>query len=270
MAVTHLGALTERLTRDLASLRQLVIAAAFDGAAAAGAIRQVSATLTTYAGLEQTLEACEATATLRQRSGQLRARAETMLAGSLSARITDTEVHWGAAVRLVGLLADTLALSQAAQGVAAGLGISIAVATDPRGPVAPGGSQLAGASWADFASWSDAFWPVVSSHAQKLKAAAAKNKTKVTEAETAKLVDLAATGRDWLAVNEPWPCYRSYWQRSDGAVDAYEAAAAAYARHDDAAGTKLLRKADGLLTKLAAVARDRFQVRCELDPAAPG
>ena len=270
VAVTHLAALTERLTTDLVPLRQLLVAASFDGADAATAVRRVAATLTAYAGLEQTLGDCPSTADLGPRVDGLRIRAEGMAAGSLAARITDARAHWDAAVGLLQLLPDVLALSAATKGVADGLGIDVAVASDPDGAALAGRSPPPGATWPALLAWGDTFWPAVPTHVKDLRAAVSKGKPKTVTAQAKKLLAAVTAGQAWLAANQPWPCYRSFRTLTDSAVGAYVEAADAYVRHDDANGKKLLKKADGLRSKLSALPRDRFQVRCQLDPAAPG
>ncbi len=269
VAVTHLGALTARMADGLALLRKLVIAASFNGVETAAAIRRVSATLTTYVGLEQTLEGCDATAALAPRVDELRTRAEATLAGSLSARITDDKVHWDGAVGLLGLLPEVLSLSGDAKSVADGLGIDVAVATDP-GAAAAGRSPPPGPSWPELAAWDKGFWPLVTGHVGKIRAATQQRKPAVVDAEAAKLAAVVATGRKWLAGSQAWPCYQSFRKLTDDAVATYRDAAAAYASNKDASGAFLLKKADGMLAKLNAKPLDRFEVRCMLDPAAPG
>ena len=270
VAVTHLGALTERLAGDLVALRALVVAASFDGPEAATTIRRVSATLTSYVGLEQTLASCQATAALGPRVDELRTTAEATLASSLSATIADEQVHWEAAVGLVGLLEDIVALSGDAKDVADGLGIDIAVATDPGGTAGPGASPPAGTSWPELRAWSEAFWPSVTGHVAKIRTATAQRKAKVIDSEAAKLAAAVATGREWLAGSQPWPCYQGYRKLAADGVATYGEAAAAYAANKDASGKYLLKKADGILAKLKAMALDRLEVRCRLDPSAPG
>jgi hypothetical protein len=270
VAVTYLGALAERLAGDLAALRPLVVAARFDGAETATANRQVSATLTAYAGIEQTLAGCEATAGLAERVAQLRSGAGAILEGSLSAGIRDAQVHWDAAVELLGLMPEVLALSQEANGIAAGLGIDVAVATDPGGAVDPGRSPPPGTAWAEFPAWADGFWPLMSERVGKIKDAVKRGKAASIVGEAKKLVGVAATGQQWLAGHAPWACYQSYWKLTDDAVDAYLKAANAYTKPKSTTGKKLLKQADGLLAQLKAVPRDRFTVRCQIDPAAPG
>ncbi len=139
-AVTHLGSYTQRLADDLAALRPLVVAAAFDAAATVDAIRLVAATLTAYLGLGQTVRDCEATADLAQRVERLAQSAEATIEPALSARILDSQVERDGAVGLLGLLPEVLALSEAAKSVADTLGVEVAVAQVPEDAAQPVGS----------------------------------------------------------------------------------------------------------------------------------
>ena len=268
-ALTLLGAFTERLAGGLGSLRELVIAPTFDRAAAATAIRQVSATFTTYSGLGQGLQGCAAAAALVPLVDGIGSRAGGPLAESLAARIADEQTHWEAAVALVGLLPDVLQLSKQGSDAAAGLGVDVPAAGDP-GAAAAGRSPPPGTAWIDFASWSVGFWPAVTGQVGKVRDAVAKGRRKAIQRESSRLEAAAATGRDWLAANTPLPCYRSTWRAAAAAADAYRDAAAAYGKQDADTGRKLVKRGDAQLAKLRSVPGDRFRVRCELDPAAPG
>lgn len=268
-ALTNVGAFTDRLAGSLGFLRDLVIAPSFDGPAAATAIRQLSATFTTFADLGELTAGCEAAEALVPQVDGITARAEVPVANSLAARIADDQAHWEAAVALVGLLPDVLDLSREAASAADDLGIDVTAAADP-GAAEPGQSPPVGAAWIDFSSWSVGFWPAVTGQVEKVQDAAAKGKRKAISAEAKRLDAAAAAGAEWLAANEPLPCYRSAWTAARAAVDAYLGAAAAYAKLDLDAGKKLVKKGDAQLAKLRSVPGDRFQARCELDPAARG
>ena len=137
VAVTYLGAFTQQLADDLASLRPLVVAKTFDSGATVVASRRVSATLTAYLGLERTLGSCAATAELGQRVERLRASATTTLNKALSASIVDAQTQRGAAVSLFGLLPEVLALSEAGKTVADSLEMAWQVAQVPDGAAQP-------------------------------------------------------------------------------------------------------------------------------------
>jgi predicted secreted Zn-dependent protease len=140
VAVTHLAAFTRRLADRLAALRPLVVATPFDSAQAAGEIRLVSGTLTDYFGLEGRLGACAATAGLGPRIRSLMDDAHAALQDALAAPNLDARVQRTAAVSVLGLLPEVLALSDAAKGIADGLGVQVAVATVPSGSDRPVGS----------------------------------------------------------------------------------------------------------------------------------
>jgi hypothetical protein len=125
---------------DLVSLRPLVVVARFDAGAAVTATRRVSATLTAYAGLERTLGACEATIELGQRVEKLRASASATLDQALSGLITDARSQRGAAVSLIKLMPEVLALSKAGKPVAQALGTGFEIAQVPAGAAQPIGS----------------------------------------------------------------------------------------------------------------------------------
>lgn len=140
VAVTRLGAFTRLIADDLASLRPLVVAASFDSAETVRATRRVSATLTAYVGLEQSLRTCDATVELAHRVEVLRTGAKATLAMSLSSAIADAQVQRDAAVSLLELLPEVLVLSEAARSVADNLGVALEVAQVPDGAVQPVGS----------------------------------------------------------------------------------------------------------------------------------
>ncbi len=140
VAVTHLGAFTERLAGKLAALRPLVVATDFDSTGTAATLRSLSASLTAFAGLGETLSECEPVADLAERVESLRSTAEKALASSLAAPITDARTHRATAMSLLGLLPEVLALSEAGKSVADTLGIQVALATVPEGADKPVGS----------------------------------------------------------------------------------------------------------------------------------
>ena len=139
-AVTYLGAFTKQIADDLASLRPLIVARRFESAGTVRATRNVSAILTAYLGLEQTLRACAATRELAQRVQVLRASAEATIETVLSARTADAPVQRNAAVSLFGLLPEVLALSGAATSIADSLEITLDGAQVPAGASKPIGS----------------------------------------------------------------------------------------------------------------------------------
>jgi uncharacterized membrane protein len=139
-AITRLGAFAEELAGELAALRPLVVAARFDAAKTASGARQVSATLTTYEGLESDLQRCEPVAGLSARVAALRKSAETTLNVLLSTPSSEPQKHRDSAVTLFGLLPEVLALSKAAKTAGDNLGFQVALATVPAGADKPLGS----------------------------------------------------------------------------------------------------------------------------------
>ena len=140
IAVTHLGAFTQRLAGDLAALRPLVVARTFDAGETAGADRLVSETLTAYRGLGAALGPCQQLAGIAVRVATLRGTAEAALRDVLSTPLAGAREHRDGAVALVGLLPEVLALSKAATSAASEMGVHVALATIPPGADRPVGS----------------------------------------------------------------------------------------------------------------------------------
>jgi predicted secreted Zn-dependent protease len=140
IAVTHLGAFTQRLAADLAALRPVVVSRTFSAGATMGVARQASGSLTAYDGFEKRLGACPATADLSRRVATLRTMVEAALDKLLAGPIGTAKSERSAAVSLLRLLPEVLALSEAAKAVADTLGVQIALATVAAGADEPVGS----------------------------------------------------------------------------------------------------------------------------------
>jgi predicted secreted Zn-dependent protease len=139
-AAVRLGAFTSQMAGDLASLRPLVVAPTFDSPEAIAGTRRVSATITSYTGLEQALLACQATADLGPRVAKLLANANATLAAAFAAEITNEQVQRDAAATLFALLPEVLRLASADQAVSGSLGIATQVAEVSQGADDPLGS----------------------------------------------------------------------------------------------------------------------------------
>lgn len=142
IAVTHLGAFTGRLAGDLAALRPIVVSKTFRAGDTLSVAREASASLTASGGLERKLQSCEATADLAPRIVNVRVKAETALGTLLTGSMGAAKVQRAAAVVLLGLLPEVLALSKAAKSEADALGVEVAVAEVPAGATKPVGSLL--------------------------------------------------------------------------------------------------------------------------------
>jgi predicted secreted Zn-dependent protease len=143
VAVSQLGALTRQLADALVPLRALVVDPAFDASRTLGGIRQVSAVLTSYTGLDGSLGDCPETAGLASQFAGLTTRADAALTTSLEGSITDRPTQRDAGVRLVALLPEVLALSEAGKEAADRLGVELAVAEVPEGATDPIGNLVA-------------------------------------------------------------------------------------------------------------------------------
>lgn len=147
-AVSQLEALANDLAADLTALRPLVVSASFSNAKTLTGARKVSATLTVYGGLEQTMGYCPATRALAQQVAALRKNIEAALVPALNAGMFDDSVERAAAVKLVGLLPKVVAISKTNKSVADTLGIEVQVAQVPASALKPVGSltPVAGAA----------------------------------------------------------------------------------------------------------------------------
>lgn len=139
-AATRLGSFTSQMVDDLASLRPLVVAAAFDPPGALAVTRRVAGTITSYAGIDQGLLACQETGDLGPRVARLVANAQAALAKAFSAEVTDGPVQRDAAASLFGLLPEVQLLASADQAISNNLGIAIEIAEVPKGADDPVGS----------------------------------------------------------------------------------------------------------------------------------
>ena len=140
MGLTLLEAFTQRLADDLASLRPLATAVNFDSAKTVDAIRRVSATMTTFAGLDESLQACDLTGDLAKQVEALTASVEDAVTGSLSVSIKAAQAQRDAGVALFALLPQVLTVSENGQAIADDLALGLAVAHVPDGATNPIGS----------------------------------------------------------------------------------------------------------------------------------
>ena len=138
--LTYMEAFSQRLADDLAALRPLVTARAFDPGEAVAAIRRVSATLTAFKGLDERLRPCGATADLAGRVQALLGTLAETASGALSAPVTAARAQRDASVALFGLLPEVLALSATASDIADGLALDLEVAQVEAGADRPLGS----------------------------------------------------------------------------------------------------------------------------------
>lgn len=138
--LAQLGAFTTRIASDIAALRPLVVAKRFSSADAVTGIRRVSATLTAYGALEQTLRGCEPLVDLAATVKSLRAKAEATLAKSRATSVTDAKIQRAVAASLFGLLPKVLALAGDGKSVADSIGADMQVAEVPSGATKPLGS----------------------------------------------------------------------------------------------------------------------------------
>ena len=140
VGLTLLEAFTQRLADDLASLRPLATAVNFDSAKTVDAIRRVSATMTTFAGLDESLQACDLTGDLAKQVEALTASVEDAVTGSLSVSIKAAQAQRDAGVALFALLPQVLTVSEDGQAIADDLALGLAVAHVPDGATNPIGS----------------------------------------------------------------------------------------------------------------------------------
>ncbi len=138
--LTYMEAFSQRLADDLAALRPLVTARAFDSAEAIAGIRRVSATLTAFKGLDERLRPCAVTADLAMRVQALVGTLAGKVSRALSAPVTDARAQRDASVALFGLLPEVLALSATAKDIADGLALDLEVAQVEAGADRPLGS----------------------------------------------------------------------------------------------------------------------------------
>lgn len=215
VAVTRLAGFTERLTGDLVLLREFLVADEFDSYATSRGIKGVSASLTAYADLPQVAQACEATADLVPRAEALEASAASATRPSLNAWIGEGEIHWLAAYKLVGLLPETLSLSEAAKAAGDQLSVDVTAAADPAGsspPVIPLGPFVT--STPDYQAFADRvvrrgaeFSYLVDSELANLAAGGGEAR-RIGH----RLVTFADTEIKWLKAHEPEACYRQFWR----------------------------------------------------------
>ncbi len=133
-------AFSQRVADDLALLRPIITAPTFDSGAAVTIVRRVSANLTAFNGLDESLRGCDATADLAQRAETLLATLANAVKGFLSAPVRSAQVQRNAAVAAFGLLPEVLALSQTAKDIADGLALDLTVAHVGAGADQPLGS----------------------------------------------------------------------------------------------------------------------------------
>lgn len=113
-----LGAFADRMASDIAALRPLVDATTFDNGAVLTLIRDVSATLQTYEGLEPTLPPCDGSFRLSERLDKLRITAGAAVTAAVSVHVWDSKAQRKAALTLLALLPELKALSADAATVA--------------------------------------------------------------------------------------------------------------------------------------------------------
>ena len=142
VGLTLLGAFTQRLAGDLASIRPLAAAAVFDSASTLTAIRRVSETLTAFPGLEASLMTCPQTVDLATRVASLTAAAQDSVDGSQSSSVNAAQVQREAGVSLVNLLPEVLDLSRTAKRTADGMALGITIAQVPEDSIGPTGSLV--------------------------------------------------------------------------------------------------------------------------------
>lgn len=135
--VSQLGVMTRQLADSLVSLRPLLVASPFNSGQTVAAVRRVSAVMTNYVGLEESLGACDSTIPLVAPLAGLRSSADAVLEDALSASITDGRTQWDAGARLMALLPEILAISDTAATVAGSLGVEVAMAQVPAGATDP-------------------------------------------------------------------------------------------------------------------------------------
>ena len=209
IAVTHLGAFTQRMAGDLVSLRSLLVAPTFDPGETAKAIRVVSASLAAFPELEPSLQRCPATADLTQRVATLRGTAGTSIAPSLGAVLSDGDIHWLAAYGLVGLLSETIALSEAARVAGDALRIEVATATDPAGANAP---PIPPARYADLVARISRrgreFVAMLTEEDASLFSGVASEQRRVGR----RIAMFSDTEVTWLKAHPALPCYAAYWK----------------------------------------------------------
>lgn len=129
--------MTSQLADELVPLRLLVLDPAFDASETLAAVRRVSAVMTNYLDLQASLGSCPETEALASRIQRMTEDANAAMEDSLSGLITDAQTQRDAGARLVALLPEILAISDAATEAATGLGIEIAVADVPPDAVDP-------------------------------------------------------------------------------------------------------------------------------------
>lgn len=209
VAVTHLAAFTQRMAGDLVSLRTLLVAPSFDSGQTAKAIRVVSASLAAFPELEPSLGKCTATAGLSQRVATLRSTAETSIAPSLAAWLSEADVHWLAAYGLIRLLPDTIALSEAARVAGDPLKIEVAAATDPAGARAP---SIPPAQYAELVARISRrgreFVALLTEEDVSLFNGGASEQRRVGR----RIATFSETEITWLKGHPALPCYAAYWK----------------------------------------------------------
>jgi predicted secreted Zn-dependent protease len=139
-AVTGVGPYLQRLATDLAALRPLVLAGTFDPPATKTGVRAVSATLTSLLKTDRSLATCRLATKIAAQLRALRAKAKDPLAAALAASTADGPAMRAGAVQLLALLPDVLAVSKTTAGVAASLGLDVALAEVPADATKPIGS----------------------------------------------------------------------------------------------------------------------------------
>lgn len=113
-----LGAFADRMASEIAALRPLVDAPTFDNGGVLSLIRDVSATLQTYEGLEPALTPCNGSFRLSERLDTLRTTAEGAVTAAVSVHVWDSKPQREAALTLLALLPELKALSADAATVA--------------------------------------------------------------------------------------------------------------------------------------------------------
>jgi predicted secreted Zn-dependent protease len=139
-AIVHLAAFASRFGAQLAALRPLVADPAFDSAATAAGIREVSGTLTSFDGLETRVAPCAETAALAARVSAVRRDARAAIDSSSAASIRDQVTQRAVAAELFGLLDEVTAIATATDAAADAAGLEAQVALVPDASAEPLGS----------------------------------------------------------------------------------------------------------------------------------
>jgi hypothetical protein len=267
IAVTHLGAFTQRFAGDLVSLRTLLVATTFDSGETTKAIRVVSASLAAFPELEPSLQRCPATADLAPRIATLRGAAETSIAPSLAAVLSDGDIHWVAAYSLVRLLSETIALSEAAQIAGDPLKIAVATATDPAGATAP---PIPPARYADLVARigrrGREFVALLTEDDLSLFSGVASEQRRVGR----RIADFSSTEIKWLKSHPALPCYAPYWKVLVGVWTDLSAAGTAFVNGSTSSARSSLAGASAKLNSLLDLDEmTTANQACILGPQAP-